>query len=423
MHFTFTPDESTFQKDLRAFLKSELPPDWKGADEDGRTDDVELERHIRQGLIDRNWLTMAWPREYGGQDTSNVKSAIFAEEMTYHEAPGKDNWGIGMLAPAIMQHGTPEQKRKYLPPIANGEVTWCQGFSEPESGSDLASLQTRAVKDGDDYLITGQKIWSSEAHRSDWMFLLARTDPDAPKHRGITFFLVDLKTPGITIRPIINMVGDHHFNEEYFDNVRVPSENIIGEVDRGWYVAMTTLNSERDGTMYTAKARKPLDLLIDLLKSDRRGTTLRPTLRHLLAERMLETEVSRLLAYRIAWMADQGLEAQQEASISKLFSTELLLRVANTGMQALGLMGQLTEDSRWVPLRGRFRRLYLWSLSETIGGGTSEVQRNIIATRGLGLAEGDVAPSFRPPSRNPSPFLSVIPEQSRIHPRWWGRSC
>ena len=218
---------------------------------------------------------MAWPREYGGQDASNVKSAIFAEEMTYHEAPGKDNWGIGMLAPAVMQHGTPEQKRKYLPPIASGEVTWCQGFSEPESGSDLASLRTRAVRDGNDYLITGQKIWSSEAHRSDWMFLLARTDPDAPKHRGITYFLVDLKTPGITIRPIINMVGDHHFNEEYFDNVRVPSENIIGEVDRGWYVAMTTLNSERDGTMYTAKARKPLDLLIDL--HQKRCAVIRPS--------------------------------------------------------------------------------------------------------------------------------------------------
>ena len=388
MHFTFTPDESAFQRDLRAFLKAELPPDWKGADEDGRTDDVELERHIRQGLIDRNWLTMAWPRQYGGQDASNVKSAIFAEEMAYHEAPGKDNWGIGMLAPAIMQHGTPDQKRKYLPPIARGETTWCQGFSEPESGSDLASLQTRAVKDGDDYLITGQKIWSSEAHRSDWMFLLARTDPDAPKHRGITFFLVDLKTPGITIRPIINMVGDHHFNEEYFDNVRVPSENVIGEVNRGWYVAMTTLNFERDGTTYTAKARKPLDLLINLLKTDAPDKTLSPTLRHRLAERVLETEVSRLLAYRIAWMADHGLEPQQEASISKLFSTELLLRVANTGMQALGLMGQLVEDSKWAPLRGRFRKLYLWSISEVIGGGTSEVQRNIIATRGLGLPRG-----------------------------------
>ena len=388
MHFTFTPEQTAFRQDLRAFLKAELPPGWKGADEDGRTDDVEVERHMRRRLIEKDWLTMAWPWEYGGQDASNVKSAIFAEEMTYHEAPGKDNWGIGMLAPAIMQHGTPEQKSKYLPPIANGEVLWAQGFSEPESGSDLASLQTRAVRDGADYLITGQKIWSSCAHLSDWMFLLARTDPEAPKHRGITFFVVDLKTPGITMRPIINMVGDHHFNEEYFDNVRVPSENIVGELNRGWYVAMTTLNFERDGTMYTAKARKPLDMLIDLLRSDGRDTAISPALRHRLAERVLETEVSSLLAYRIAWMVDSGLEPQQEASISKMFSTELLLRVANTGMQVLGLMGQLTEDCRWAPLRGKLRRLYLWSISETISGGASEIQRNIIATRGLTLPRG-----------------------------------
>ena len=391
MHFAFTPEETTFRQELREFLSAELPSDWKGADEDGRTDDVEFERHMRRRLIEKEWLTMAWPREYGGQDASSVKSAIFAEEMMYHEAPGKDNWGIGMLAPAIMHHGTPEQKRKYLPAIANGEMSWAQGFSEPESGSDLASLQTQAVKDGSDYLITGQKIWSSCAHLSDWMFLLARTDPEAPKHRGITFFVVDLKSPGITMRPIINMVGDHHFNEEYFDNVRVPAENIVGELNRGWYVAMTTLNFERDGTMYTAKARKPLDMLIELLKEARANgskPTISPALRHRLAERVLETEVSSLLAYRIAWMVDQGLEPQQEASISKMFSTELLLRVANTGMQALGLMGQLVEGSKWAPLRGKLRRLYLWSISETIGGGTSEIQRNIIATRGLGLPRG-----------------------------------
>ena len=346
---------------------------------------------MRRRLIERDWLTMAWPREYGGQDASSVKSAIFAEEMMYHEAPGKDNWGVGMLAPAIMHHGTPEQKRKYLPPISKGEVSWAQGFSEPESGSDLASLQTQAVKDGSDYLITGQKIWSSCAHLSDWMFLLARTDPEAPKHRGITFFVVDLKSPGITMRPIINMVGDHHFNEEYFDNVRVPAENIVGELNRGWYVAMTTLNFERDGTMYTAKARKPLDMLIELVREEStngRRPTMTPVLRHRLAERLVETEVSSLLAYRIAWMVDQGLEPQQEASISKMFSTELLLRVANTGMQALGMMGQLVEGSKWAPLRGKLRRLYLWSISETIGGGTSEIQRNIIATRGLGLPRG-----------------------------------
>ena len=391
MHFTFTPEETAFRQDLREFLKAELPPDWKGADEDGRTDDVAFERHMRRRLIEKEWLTMAWPREYGGQDASSVKSAIFAEEMMYHEAPGKDNWGVGMLAPAIMHHGTPEQKRKYLPPIANGEVSWAQGFSEPESGSDLASLQTQAVKDGSDYLITGQKIWSSCAHLSDWMFLLARTDPDAPKHRGITFFVVDLKTPGITMRPIINMVGDHHFNEEYFDNVRVPAENIVGELNRGWYVAMTTLNFERDGTMYTAKARKPLDMLIQLMKEARangRRPTMTPALRHRLAERLVETEVSSLLAYRIAWMVDQGSRASAGGFHIQDVQHRASLEGRQYGDAGSRPDGSAGRGSKWAPLRGKLRRLYLWSISETIGGGTSEIQRNIIATRGLGLPRG-----------------------------------
>ena len=388
MDFRFTKEEETFQQELRELLKAEIPSDWKGTDAYGKTDDVAFEQHMRRRLIERGWLTMAWPEEYGGQNASNVKMAIFADEMMYHEAPGRDGSGVGLLAPALMRHGTDEQKRQHLPPISRGEVTWSQGFSEPEAGSDLASLQTRAVEDGDDYLITGQKIWSSNAHMADWMFLLARTDPDAPKHRGITYFLVDMKTPGITVRPIINMVGDHHFNEEYFDNVRVPKANIVGEVNRGWYVAMTTLNFEREGITYTARARKPLDLLIDYVRETRlNGMPLArdPAVQHKLAEMVLETEVSRLLSYRIAWLVDQGQEPQHESSICKLFSSELLLRVANAGMQILGLSGQLVEGDKWAPLKGRLQRMYLWSVSEPIGGGTSEIQRNIIATRGLGL--------------------------------------
>ncbi len=388
MDFRFTKEEETFQQELREFLKAEIPSDWKGTDAYGKTDDVAFEQHMRRRLIERGWLTMAWPEEYGGQNASNVKMAIFADEMMYHEAPGRDGSGVGLLAPALMRHGTDEQKSQHLPPISRGEVTWSQGFSEPEAGSDLASLQTRAVEDGDDYLITGQKIWSSNAHMADWMFLLARTDPDAPKHRGITYFLVDMKTPGITVRPIINMVGDHHFNEEYFDNVRVPKANIVGEVNRGWYVAMTTLNFEREGITYTARARKPLDLLIDYVRETKlNGMPLArdPAVQHKLAEMVLETEVSRLLSYRIAWLVDQGQEPQHESSICKLFSSELLLRVANAGMQILGLSGQLVEGDKWAPLKGRLQRMYLWSVSEPIGGGTSEIQRNIIATRGLGL--------------------------------------
>ena len=329
MQYKFAKEEQAFREELRSFLKEELPTGWRYGLIETADEDSALARAMRRKLADRGWLTMGWPKEYGGQDASPITQLVFNEEMAYHRSPGKDAFGIGMLGPALMMHGTEEQKRKYLPAIAEGRINWCQGFSEPGSGSDLASLQTQAVRDGSDYLISGQKIWSSCAHLSDWMFVLARTDPDAPKHRGITYFLVDMKTPGITVRPIINMVGDHHFNEEYFDNVRVPAENIVGELNRGWYVAMTTLNFERDGTMYTAKAQKPLDMLIELVNDASANgyrPAISPALRHRLAERVLETEVSRLLAYRIAWMADQGLEPQQEASISKLFSTELLLR-------------------------------------------------------------------------------------------------
>ena len=225
-------------------------------------------------------------------------------------------------------------------------------------------------------------------HRSDWIFVLARTDPDAPKHRGITYFLADMKTPGITVKPIINLIGDHHFNEIFFDNVRVPASNIVGELNRGWYVAMTTLNFEREGTSYTARARKALDELIPYAKETGFGgkpLSDNPQVRHKLAELVLETEVSRLLAYRMAWLVDRGEVPTYQASTTKLFSTELLLRVANVGMQILGLTGQLLEGDEWAPLKGRFRRMYLWSISDPIAGGTSEIQRNILATRGLGL--------------------------------------
>ncbi len=391
MDFRFTKEEEAFRRELRELIRTELPPDWPGTDAYGRTDDVAVERHMRRKLIERGWLTMSWPREYGGQDASHVRQSIYAEEMMYHEAPGRDSAGVGLLAPALMFHGTEEQRKQHLPPIARGEVNWAQGFSEPEAGSDLASLQTRAVADGDDYVINGQKIWSSSAHMADWIFVLARTDPDAPKHKGITYFLVDMKTPGITVKPIVNMVGDHHFNEEFFDNVRVPKTNIVGEVNRGWYVAMTTLNFEREGITYTTRAQRPLDELIPYVRETKRnGVPLARDLlvRHKLAEMVLETEVSRLLAYRMAWLVDQGEIPQHESSITKLFSTELLVRVANVGMQILGLGGQLVEGDRWAPLKGRFRRMYLWSVSEPIGGGTSEIQRNIIATRGLGLPRG-----------------------------------
>jgi alkylation response protein AidB-like acyl-CoA dehydrogenase len=296
-----------------------------------------------------------------------------------------------MLAPTLMIHGTEEQKREYLPPIARGEVQWCQGYSEPESGSDLASLQTRAVADGDDFVINGAKIWTSSAHRADHIMVLTRTDPDAPKHRGISFLLADMKTPGIEVRPIINMANDHNFNMVIFDNVRVPKKNLVGEYNRGWYVGATLLDFERSGVEYSAGAKRMVEELVEFSKTrKRKGRYLSedPVVRHQLADLAVDVEISRLLSYNIAYMQSQGLVPNKESSMGKVFGTELQQKVARTGMKILGLYGQLEPDSKYAALQGRLEKSYMTSVSATIAAGTSEIQRNIIASRGLGLPRG-----------------------------------
>ncbi|MEE9199648.1 MAG: acyl-CoA dehydrogenase family protein, partial [Dehalococcoidia bacterium] len=258
MDFRFTEEEEQFRSELGSFLEEQLPDDWIGQEPYG--DDIwDFTQEMRRKLGAKGWLAISWPKEYGGQEGSGGKTLIFAEEMSYYRAPGRDVQGAGFLGPCLLVHGTDEQKRTHLPAIAEGRVTWCQGFSEPESGSDLASLTTRAVEDGDDYVITGQKIWSSGAHHSDWCHLLARTDPDAPKHRGITYFLVDMSSPGVDVRRITDMSANQRFNEIFLDNVRVPKRNVIGEVNRGWYAAMSTLDFERTAIEHSANARRVVD--------------------------------------------------------------------------------------------------------------------------------------------------------------------
>ncbi|MEE9198938.1 MAG: acyl-CoA dehydrogenase family protein [Dehalococcoidia bacterium] len=391
MDFRFTREEEEFRKELVAFIKAEVPSEYAAHYLWAGPADWEAERRMRRKLAERGWLALGWPKEYGGQGASHMKQMVYTEEMVYHEAPGRDSTAVGFLGPCLIVYGTEEQKRQHLGPIARGEVTWAQGYSEPEAGSDLASLQTRAVEDGDDYVINGQKIWSSYAHESDWMFVLARTDPDAPKHRGITFFLLDLKTPGISLRPIVNMAGDHNFNETFFDDVRVPKANIVGEVNRGWYVGMTALNFERDGIEYSARARRFFDELVNCIRDlpSNGGSRLEdPLVRHRLAELAVEIEVARMLSYRMVWLQSKGEAPSHEASIAKLFGTELLLRVANGATLVTGLVGQLTSSSKWAILNGRVQNMYLWTRGHVIGGGTSEIQRNIIALRGLGLPRG-----------------------------------
>jgi alkylation response protein AidB-like acyl-CoA dehydrogenase len=294
--------------------------------------------------------------------------------------------GADRVGPTIMLYGTDEQKQRFLPQIVRGEAIWCQGFSEPGAGSDLASLQTRAVQDGDDFIINGQKIWTSYAHFADWMILLARTDTDAPKHKGISYFLVDMKTPGITIRPLVDMLDRHQFNEVFFDNVRVPRSALLGELNRGWYVATATLDFERSGIQRVIGSYRTYNLLLDYAR-DAAVAGDRPV-RHKLAELKIEFEVGKLLAYRVAWMQSQNLVPNYEASVSKMYGSELAQRLANAGMQIMGLGGQLAPGSPHAPLRGAFESLYLNAAALTIAAGTSEIQRNIIAGRGLGLPRG-----------------------------------
>jgi alkylation response protein AidB-like acyl-CoA dehydrogenase len=391
LDFKLTAEDEAFRKEIRSFVETELPSDWEGGGRYPEEDDWDLTLVVRRKMADKGWLTMHWPEEYGGQAASPVKSAVFSEELTYLRAPGRDIFGVRMLGPTLMIHGSEEQKKTHLPPVARGEVQWCQGYSEPESGSDLASLTTRAVRDGDDLVINGAKIWTTLAHRADHIMLLTRTDPDAPKHRGITFVLVDMKSPGVSVRPIVNMANGHEFNQVIFDNVRVPRANVVGEEDRGWYVAVTLLDFERSGIDYSASARRLLDDVREYAtETKRNGQPIVeiPWVRNLMADRYIECEVARLIAYNVAHMQSQGLVPTKEASISKVFGSETVQRSTEAALEVLGLYGTLGREEKWAPLKGRVQEHWMTSFAGKIAAGTSEVQRNIIAGRGLGLPRG-----------------------------------
>jgi alkylation response protein AidB-like acyl-CoA dehydrogenase len=385
MDFTFTPEEESLRRELRSFLEETLPADWEGPPSELADDDDQWEfaRAFNKKLAVRGWIAPAWPKEYGGLGASYVEQAIFAEELGYHRAPhGQRIFGVNMLGPTLIVHGTEEQRREHLSGITSANVLWCQGYSEPGSGSDLASLQTRAVRDGDDYVINGQKIWTTGAHRADWMFLLARTDPDLPKHKGISFLLVDMKTPGISVRPLINIQNRHEFNQVFFEDVRVPRRNLVGPENGGWYVGMTLLDFERSSIGSVASARRTIEDLTNYVRKHGAAT---PAVRNGLAELAIENEVGRLMSYRIASMQQAGKMPNYEASMMKVFGTEMRQRLFNFGVNALGLRGQLGEDSPYAPLNGRFELGHLEMVAPTIYSGSNEIQRNIIAQRGLGL--------------------------------------
>ncbi len=394
MDFRFTPEQEAFRQELRQFLRQEIPPEWEAGEfEVGSDEEWELSRQFQKKLAQKGWLVPHWPKEYGGANMGLWEQMVLREELGYHRAPlGGALFGVNMLGPILMLYGTEEQKREHLPPIARAEVIWCQGYSEPGAGSDLAGLQTRAVREGDEYVVNGQKIWTTGAHRADWIFFLARTDPTAPKHKGISFFIAPMNTPGIRVQPLINMAGRMGFNQVFFEDARVPARNLVGGENQGWYIGAALLDFERSGIGAVAGLKRDIDDLVQYAREttvgDRRLIE-EPRVRYALAERAIEVEVGRYLSYRVTSMQARGQIPNAEASMSKLYSSELAQRLANTGVHVMGLYGQVRPESRrWARLYGRFIMAYMMTVASTIAGGTSEIQRNVIAIRGLGLPRG-----------------------------------
>ena len=404
MDWQDSPEQATFRGEVRGFIEQRLPalyrerppdaPDEWVADRKSQ-DPARLgaAREWAAALGERGWVAPQIPPEYGGGGLSKWEQFIYTQEMARAGAPivGSSH-SVEMLTPTLVVHGSEEQRQAYLPGILAGDVIWCQGYSEPGAGSDLASVQTSAVLDGDEYVVNGQKIWTSNGHYADAIFALVRTDPDAPKHRGISFLLIDdMTVEGLTVRPLVNMAWEHTFNETFFEDVRVPASNVVGEVNRGWYVAMTLLDFERSSVRQATNVRRQLEQLLDEVRSPRVPGSVRdiPTVRAELADRAIDASVCENFSLRVISMQAAGLLPNYEASMGKLRISETLQAISRSGARAFGLYANLWDpDDERAPARAFFTQRYVASIPHTIGAGTSEIQRNIIATRGLGLPRG-----------------------------------
>lgn len=390
MDFGFTAEQKSFRQEVRAFLDAELPPGWVGyiAPTDGDYIDSgeggwQAFKEMARKLGDKGWLSLFWPEKYGGQSRSYVDYLIFSEEIARRGSPGYNPVAVKMLAPTLIDYGTEEQKERHLKPIGRGQEFWCEAFSEPEAGSDLASLQTKAAKDGNHFIINGQKTWSTFAGYSDWCCLLARSDPNSRRTRGLSFFLVDLSTPGIEIKPIKNMAGEPHFSQIFFEDVRVPGANIVGQENEGWQVAQAMLGYERTSIEFVAMAQTMIEKLVKYTGATPGIQT--ANTRDRLARLAIDAEIGRLINYRVAWLHDEGINTAWQAAMTKLYSTELFRHAASVAIQLLGLYGQLDKREDMAPEQGWLEHAYLVSFGATIAAGTSEIQKNIIALKGLGL--------------------------------------
>jgi len=384
MDFHDTPDEAAFRKELRTWISDNLPDGWReSAPTSGRMDES-VSREWSKRLYDAGYAGLTWPKEYGGQDAPYTHQAIFLEESARAETPEHIGViGLGMAGPTIIAHGTDEQKSAHLSKILSGEEVWCQGFSEPGSGSDLASLRTRAEDAGDNYVVNGQKVWSSFAHIADYCILVVRTDPSAAKHKGITYLLVDMHADGVEVRPLVQVTGDPEFNKIFFNDVKVPKTNVVGEANEGWGVAMTTLLHERGtlGFALTARLEVLVAKLIILAKETGAHDDL--LIRDRVAQQWIELQALKFTNYRALTTLMRTGVPGPEGSIAKLHWSESNQRLGKLALEILGHRAQLDgDDGVWS---GYWQYQQLRSRGNTIEAGTSEILRNIIAERVLGL--------------------------------------
>jgi alkylation response protein AidB-like acyl-CoA dehydrogenase len=393
MSVTRQSEHEAFRHELRTWLEASLPAGWTDQEFVPREPDTykkaEFELWWHKKLFEGGWAGADWPEEYGGRGLTPEQRRIYQEEMARAKAPDPLGLsGLWLLGPTLIAYGTAEQKARFLPKILAAEEIWCQGYSEPNSGSDLASLRTRAVEDGDDFVVNGQKIWTSYAHFADWCFCLVRTDPDAPKHRGISYLLIDMKSPGIAVRPILLATGDHHFNEVFFDNVRVPKKNLVGEKNRGWYVGVTTLAHERGIFADTTPVRQIFDAVVRLAKRTpyRGGVAFQDArIRRELAHGKIRIECLESLGHVVHAAQAIGTAPGAEANMCKLLNAEIRQHLTRLAHTFLGPFGVLEAESAHAPAGGHWAYSYLLERSRTIRGGTDEIQLNIIGERGLGL--------------------------------------
>ena len=386
MDFAIADDERSFRQEIRDFLATELTQDAvREAQSEERISTAGRE-FIRK-LGERRWISLTWPKEWGGQDRPAMDRFVLNDELIYAEAPGAVGTNVGgcIVAPTLLMYGTEEQKQEFLPSIARGEVDFALGYTEPDAGSDLAGIQTRAEWDGEEYIVSGQKLYSTGAHFADYHWLAARTDPTRPRHAGISLFIVDLRSPGISIRPLSSMM-DLRTNVVFYDNVRVPRSRLIGEENQGFAIMSTALALER--MFVTGDLRRVVEELIAHAKRTvRRGRRLfdDQSIRRRLASLTTQVEIARLFSYRVAWQLSDGQRPGPEATIVKLYVTELQLRIATAAIEFLGHDGELVPCEPDAPFDGFFERFYRRSIMRNIVGGTSEIMRNVIAQRHLGL--------------------------------------